>query len=117
MAHALAGRTEGMMHSKLHPNYKAIITEWMAKADKHVRGNTGVMEGSVLHHWHGKKTVRGYGDKHRILARVAFDPIRHLKRDFQGLYQLHDDGTQSFIELRDEMRRIAHERNEDSPEI
>ena len=117
MAHALANRSEGMMHSKLSPNYKQVVNDWWDKARKHIRSNVGVMTGSILHNWHGKKTVRGYGDKHRILARAGFDPVRHLKRDYQGLYQLHDDGTDTFTTLRDEFRRIARERNEDSIDL
>ena len=114
MAHALVDRTDGMMLTGLHPNYKQMVEDWHQKALKHVRKNIGVMQGSIVHAWHGKKTVRGYGDKHRILEKLGFDPIKHLKRDYQGVYQLHDDGTEAFIGLRDQMRRIAKERNEDS---
>jgi len=114
MAHALIGKRDSMMHSALHPNYKAMMNAWADRADKHIRQNIGVMPGAVFHNWHGKKTVRGYGDKHRILAKVGFDPIAHLKRDYTGIIQLHDDGTDSFINLRDQFRRIARERNEDS---
>ena len=115
--HALVGKRDGMMHSALHSNYKTLTTEWADRADKHIRKNVGVMQGTIFHHWHGKKTVRGYGDKHRILARLKFDPLRHLKRDAAGLYQLHDDGSGSFIGLRDSFRKIAMERNEDSVDI
>jgi hypothetical protein len=114
-AFALFNRREGMMHTGLHPNYKAIVNAWADKCEKHVRRNVGFVKGSICHHWHGRKTSRGYGDKHRILARVGFDPLTHLKRDHQGLFQLHDDGSDSF-ELRDEMRRIAMERSEDGLE-
>lgn len=117
MAHALVGRSEGMMHSGLNQHYKTLTTEWADRADKHIRRNVGVMEGTIFHHWHGKKTARGYGEKHRILARAGFDPLRHLKRDSQGLYQLHDDGTDTYTMVRDEMRRIAKERNEDSIDV
>ena len=117
MAHALVDRADGMMHTGLSPNYKSIINEWHHRCQTLIRKNVGAMEGSILHMWHGKKTQRGYGDKHRILARLGFDPLRHLKRDFQGLYQLHDDQTDAFVGLRDEMRRIAKERNEDSIDI
>jgi len=115
--HALVGKRDGMMHSALHDNYKVLTNEWADRADKHIRRNVGVMEGTIFHSWHGKKIVRGYGDKHRILARLKFDPLRHLKRDAAGLWQLHDDGSEAFIGLRDSFRKIAHERNEDSIDI
>lgn len=117
MAHALVGKRNGMMHTALHDHYKALTNEWADRANRHVRKNVGVMQGAVLHNWHGRKTMRGYGDKHRILARLQFDPLRHLKRDAQGLWQLHDDGSDQYIELRDSFRKIAMERNEDSPEL
>ena len=114
MAHALIGRRQGMQHSGLHPHYKAMTDAWADKADRRIRQNLLVMEGAIFHHWHGRKTVRGYGDKHRILAKIGFDPIQHLKRDSQGLWQLHDDGSETYIQLRDAFRKIAKERNEDS---
>jgi hypothetical protein len=116
-SHALVGRREGMMHAGLHPNFKTLTNEWADRCDRYIRQNVGVMQGAVLHNWHGKKTARGYGDKHRILARLQFDPLRHLKRDSQGLWQLHDDGSDQYVGLRDSFRRIAMERNEDSPEL
>jgi hypothetical protein len=117
MAHALIGRREGMMHNGLHDNYKSMMNAWADRADTHIRRNVGIMEGTVFHNWHGKKTVRGYGDKHRILAKLHFDPIKHLKKDAAGLYQLHDDGTDTFYKLRDSFREVAHDRNEDSSDI
>lgn len=117
MAHALVNRTDGMMHTALHRNYKQMVSEWHQRAEKEIRRNVGTMEGAIFHSWHGKKTSRGYGEKHRILARLGFNPLRHLKRDFQGLWQLHDDGSEEFIGLRDSFREIAKERNEDSIDI
>ena len=75
------------------------------------------MEGSILHSWHGRKTERGYNAKHALLAKIGFDPPRHLKRDVQGLWQLHDDQSIAYIQLRDTMRKIAKERNEDSIDL
>jgi hypothetical protein len=117
VAHALIGKRQGMMHTGLHPDYKNLCTQWADRADKLIRRNVGVMEGAIFHSWHGKKTVRGYGDKHRILAKVQFNPTRHLKNDAQGLPQLHDDGSDEYIVVRDEFRRIALERNEDSIDV
>jgi hypothetical protein len=117
MAHALVGKRDSMQHTGLHDNYKNLTTQWADRADRLVRGNVGVMEGAIFHNWHGKKTLRGYGDKHRILAKVGFDPSRHLKRDHQGLYDLHDDGSPTFVQLRDQFRAVAKERNEDSIDV
>lgn len=102
------------MHPGLHANYKNMVNEWANLCERHIRKNVGVMTGSIIHNWHGRKTDRGYGAKHNLLAHIGFDPLKHLKRDYQGLWQLHDDGSESFVRLRDEMRAIAHERDEDS---
>lgn len=114
MAHALVGKRDSMQHTGLHDNYKNLTTQWADRADRLIRGNVGVMEGAIFHSWHGNKTLRGYGDKHRILAKVGFDPTRHLKKDHQGLYDLHDDGSPTYVQLRDQFRAVAKERNEDS---
>lgn len=117
MSHALIEKTDGMMLDSLHPNYKQVVTQWYERCKKHVRRNVVLMEGSILHSWHGRKTGRGYAAKHKLLAQIQFDPTMHLKRDSQGLWQLHDDGSESYIQLRDTMRAIAKERNEDANEI
>jgi hypothetical protein len=117
MAHALIEKTESMMLNGLHRNYKKLVNQWYHRCRTHIRQNVGIMEGSIIHHWHGRKVERGYNAKHSLLARIGFDPPRHLKRDFQGLYQLHDDRSTAFVQLRDTMRRIAKERNEDSIDV
>jgi hypothetical protein len=117
MAHALIEKTEGMMRSDLHRNYKKIVMQWYYRCHTHIRRNVGVMEGSIFHNWHGKKSQRGYNVKHGLLAKVGFDPLRHLKRDMQNLYQLHDDRSTAFVKLRDILRKIAKERNEDSIDV
>ena len=117
MAHALVEKTDGMMRNDLHRNYRKLVNQWYYRCHTHIRRNVGVMEGSVLHNWHGRKTERGYNAKHALLAKVGFDPLRHLKRDYQGIYQLHDDRSTAFVQLRDLMRRIARERNEDSIDL
>jgi hypothetical protein len=117
MSHALIEKTENMMRKDLNRNYKKIVMQWYERCRTHIRQNVGVMEGAIFHNWHGKKILRNYDEKHAILARFGFDPLRHLKRDASGLYQLHDDRSTSFVQIRDMMRRIAKERNEDSTDI
>lgn len=117
MSHALIEKTEGMMRNDLHRNYKKLTNQWYQRCRTHIRMNVGVMEGSITHHWHGKKVGRGYNTKHALLAKFGFDPLRHLKRDYQGLYALHDDRSTAYVQIRDLMRKIAQERNEDSIDL
>lgn len=117
MSHALIEKTEGMMRNDLHRNYKKMVNQWYERCRTHVRRNVGVMAGTVFHNWHGKKTGRGYNTKHAILAQFGFDPLRHLKRDASGLWQLHDDRSTAFVKIRDMMRVVAAERNEDSIDV
>lgn len=117
MSHALIEKTEGMMRNDLHRNYKKFINQWYHRCRTHIRMNVGVMSGTILHNWHGRKTERGYNVKHGLLAKYGFDPLRHLKRDHQGLYQLHDDRSTSYVQMRDAMRRVSKDRNEDSIDL
>lgn len=117
MAHALIEKTEGMMRNDLHRNYKKIVNQWYQRCRTNVRRNVGVVEGSIVHHWHGKKVGRGYNSKHAMLANFGFDPPRHLKRDFQGVLTLHDDRSTAYVQIRDMMRNVARERNEDSIDV
>lgn len=116
-SHALIEKTEGMMRNDLHRNYKKIVMQWYERCRTNIRRNVGVMEGTVFHSWHGKKSQRGYNTKHALLARYGFDPLRHLKKDSNGLMTLHDDRSTSFVQIRDAMRRVAMERSEDSIDI
>jgi hypothetical protein len=117
MSHALIEKTEGMMRKDLHRNYKKLVNQWYQRCRTHVRRNVGVVQGSILHNWHGRKSERGYNVKHALLAKFGFDPQRHLKRDASGLYQLHDDRSTAYVQLRDMMRRVAKDRNEDSIDV
>jgi hypothetical protein len=117
MAHALIEKTEGMMRNDLHRNYKKLVNQWYQRCRTHIRQNILVMDGTVIHYWHGRKTDRGYNAKHALLADMGFDPLRHLTRDSQGLWQLHDDRSTTYVKLRDTFRTVAYERNEDGIEI
>lgn len=114
MSFGLIERPDKMMRNDLHRDYKKLCMQWYYRCHTHIRRNVGVMEGSIMHNWHGRKTDRGYNAKHGLLASIGFDPLRHLKKDSQGLWELHDDRSTAFVQLRDMLRKIATERNEDS---
>jgi hypothetical protein len=114
MAHALIEQASLRIHRGVHAGYRRLLIEWENRCKIHIRRNVGVMDGVIFHQWHGKKTDRKYVEKRQLMQKVNFDPLRFLKRDYQNLWQLHDDGSEQFIHFRDQMRKIAKERNEDS---
>jgi hypothetical protein len=115
MAHGLFGQIQigRTMNEGYSENYKQLGFLWQERALKHIRKNVGFMPGMVNHHWHGEKKDRNYHNRWHLLVETKFDPITDLKRDVSGLYQLHDDGTDRFIALRDGLRKYARLRQED----
>lgn len=114
MAMALYGEVDKMLKPNYSDNYLKLTYIWQERALKHIRKNVGYLPGTVVHYYHGAKKDRRYDDRWRLLVDTKFDPITDLKRDSQGLYQLQDDSTDRFIQLRDGLRRYARLRNEDS---
>jgi len=110
MGHALLGQVEWTISRGYTQQYKDYLREWEARAEKYIKRNVGFVRGTVVHHWHGPKTLRRYQSRNNIMIHAKYDPDRDLKRDWQGLYQLTDRSTY----LRDAARRYFHEREEDS---
>lgn len=84
------------------------LDRWKSRADKHIQGNVGYVDGLLIHHWHGPKAARQYKARAKVLTASHFDPERDLKRDWQGLWQLEGNPK-----LRDGLRRYFKSRNED----
>ena len=51
--------------------YRERLREWADRAAAVVRGNVGYVAGTVLHHWHGKTSERGYDKRWRIMVRAS----------------------------------------------
>ncbi len=99
--------------SRLSPRYRHELECWQDRVVAGLHRDMGCVRGTLLHHWHGKKKDRRYGDRWQILTRNQFDPGLHLHRDWQGLWQLAD----GFPRLRDEIRAYFRARNEDSIDL
>jgi hypothetical protein len=110
-------RWKGATLYKFPEGYQKPCFEWQDRAERHIRRNIGYLPGTVLHHWHGAKFNRQYISREMFAASVGFDPGHHLKRDWQGLWQLHDDGSVEYIKIRDGLRHLARLRDEDSMHI
>jgi len=117
MAHALVGRVEESFHPDVHPRYQAMLLEWQTRANRHIRQNVGYVSGLLVHYWHGRKVDRRYWDRWKVIVDNAFNPDTDLKRDWQGVLQLVDDGSPRALALRDDARRYFRARNEDSIEL
>lgn len=114
MAHALFGLGKTSVPGGLTDDYSARIQQWEDRATRYIRQNVGVMQGLVLHYWHGKKSDRQYKERWRALRENQFAPSTDLKPDWQGVHQLCDHGDDRSRRLRDGVRDYFRLRNEDS---
>lgn len=114
MANALFGEVDKTLNVGYTNEYKKLCKIWEDRALKHIRKNVGYMPGLVSHYYHGAKRDRNYDNRWKLLVQTKYNPITDIKRDTQGLWQLQDDGTERFINLRDGLRKYARLRNEDS---
>ena len=117
MALALIGKADVSVPGNMDKAYTNYIMDWQSHAERFVRRDVGYVPGTIMHSWHGKKRDRHYQDRWKILQRAQYDPMRDIKRDWQGVYQLVDDGTQRSIQLRNDLRGYFRSRNEDSVDL
>ena len=113
MARSILGEAERTVYPGVSAGYRNAILGWQQRAAS-LRRNLGHVEGTLLHYWHGPKARRNYWKRCRILADSSYDPALHLKRDWQGLYQLVDRGDDASLLLRDGLRRYFRGRDEDA---
>lgn len=92
--------------------YMDMLFGWQARAQV-LQANLGVVEGTLMHYWHGKKKQRQYNTRENILIFNDYDPHLDLYRDSQGLWNL----TNRNPKLRDDIRFYFRQRNEDSIDL
>lgn len=114
MALGWIGEIESSFHGQATDGYKRPLRVWQERCERYIRRDLGFVPGTILHAWHGKKRDRRYTERWKGLADNKFDPATDLKRDYQGLYQIHDDGSARIRALRDFIRGYMSARNEDS---
>ena len=113
LALALIGKVRESVPGGVSPAYLKLLLEIQQRCDNYIRHNIGYVKGTILHFWHGQFKNRKYIERWQILTKHGFDPAIHLKRDWQGLYQLDADAAK----LRDDIRRYFRQRNEDSVDL
>lgn len=113
MAYGLIGQIERSYPPNVHSSYKRQLKRWQERALEYINYDIGVMEGTIVHHFHGSKKFRRYEDRWAILTKHQFDPVEDLIRDPQGIFRL----TEKKWKLRDDIRNYLSMRNEDSIDL
>jgi hypothetical protein len=116
MACGLIGEMAQSLSSEIFrdcPTYTEWCFEWQARAEACIKRDIGFVDGLLLHYFHGAKKNRGYFNRSAILWQNQFDPVKDIKRDWQGMWQL----TGRKISLRDQLRAYFRARDEDSTEV
>jgi hypothetical protein len=116
-AHMAFGLAQRWDIAKLHKEiahaasdeYLRYIKIWQLNA-ANLRMNIGMMDGSLLHHWHGPKANRGYGTRWKILEDNHFDPYSDLTVSHAGVLEWPKNGK---VKLRDDIRAYFRARWED----
>jgi hypothetical protein len=120
-AWALINRLDEVIPAGTHPNLAADWLRWQTRAqqlgNRSERGLIGVVDGSIAHHWHGRKKDRKYVHRSNILSKYKFDPLNDMRFDWQGLPHLIDDGSPRMARMMDEIRAWVRQRNEDTTEV
>lgn len=109
MAKSLIGHGGHSCHPQVSTGYRQAVLGWQENAAP-LHGNIGVVEGLLLHHWHGPKINRKYWDRWKILTETQFDP-KDLRVDASGLYRLKPAAA----DLRRRLVDYFRQRNEDAP--
>lgn len=109
MALGLLGVIEKSYHQGIHPNYRMLLHNWQDNALECIKKNVGYMDSGIVHHWHGFKSKRFYQERWSILTSNQYDPIKDIKKNSDGVWQLTDRN----IKLRDDLRNYFTSREED----
>lgn len=113
MTFGLVGAPAPDMHiEKYSAAYQRAIFEWQNKCAV-LHKNIGYVDCFATHHFHGSKNRRAYSHRDLILVRHQFDPVKHLRRNFYGIWELAEDA----IGLRDDIRAYFVSRSEDDPNL
>jgi hypothetical protein len=89
MSMAWIGRVKDSAPGNIHPNYRSWLEEYqcMCKGLK-----VSYVDGTILHHWHGRLEDRKYRERWDILTKNKFDPLNDIGQTSAGLIQLTNPG-------------------------
>jgi hypothetical protein len=110
MCLAWTGKAEHSYHPDAPAPYKQYVMDYQERCSSHIRKNVGYVDGTIMHYWHAKKSMRSYWNRWQILNRNSYNPMLDLRTDWQGLLQLDDYAKP---QLRDDLMAYFMSRNDD----
>lgn len=113
MCLALINKAQHSFHPKVHSAYKNDVMRYQSKCHHTIRRDVGYLPVSIGHYFHGSFKNRRYYDRWQILVKNKFRPHHDIKIMSNGLFAFHDDHSERYIRLRDEIRTYFSQRNED----
>ena len=112
MACCLIGEGKRSIPAGVTAEYKKQVLHWEQRVSR-LHHNIGFVRGTIYHFWHGKKRDRAYKSRWEILKENAYDPVKHVHKDWQGLLTLYPGHEK----LRNDLRDYFQSRNEDSIDL
>jgi hypothetical protein len=110
LAMALIGLGEYTVPAELLV-YKEMVMAMQSRLHGILHGDLlGYVPGTILHHWHGKKSDRRYVERWGVLLKHKYNPIQHTHRDINGIVTLNSN----LPEFQRDLRNYFISRNEDS---
>lgn len=112
MAWSLLGMGDRTIHKGMPQIFADYIMTWQEHT-KPIHYQMGFVSGIILHHWHGKRTLRKYRERWAMLVEAKFNPYTDVKVDAQGVLQLATTNSK----LMRDLQIYFQQRNEDSIDV
>lgn len=109
MALALIGKVNLSYPGQIHDNYKILLNKFQERCIQN-KLTLSYLNGTILHHWHGRLQDRKYQDRWTILTKMNYDPSTDIYYTNEGYIQLTETGKR----FNSELYNYFNERNEDS---
>jgi hypothetical protein len=116
MAHGLVGTLQLARSEYAEGPYMRKMLEWQERAQRWIKKDVGYVSGIVYHDFHGRKALRQYGTRGKILSENKYNPDTDIKYDAHGMLQLETWEPRQ-IKMRDQIRAYMRARQEDSIDL
>jgi hypothetical protein len=118
MAMAMVGKAALSYPGGVTSAYKEMVLGWQAQAETVITRDVGYVVGLLYHHWHGRKSQRGYDTRWKILVEEKYNPntdVRYRMENQILVWKSYQDPR--LQRLRDRVRAYMSARNEDSIDL